>query len=329
MSWKLKAHSLAVLSRVPAGRQIYHLLQKLAGTNRVNSQRDMNRAFELVDLAWEAGETIENSTCVEIGTGWHPFVPFVLALGGAKQVVTIDVNPWLTEQNARETWRSLEPFLPEIAAKCRFPEHEVWDRYRLVPKTAKTINDFFDPLQIRYIYPGDARHTGFAEGSVDLVVSSNVLEHIPLDIQTEIHQESKRILRVGGLAVHRFNPQDHYSTVDSKITNSNFLQFTSKEWEWLGGSGLAYHNRLRTRDYQQMFEQIGFELEVCRERIDARSLEALKSGQLQVADEFNSYTLDELAADYMWVACRKPNLPSTPVRQREFNAANVELDAIH
>ena len=35
MNWKIKAHSLAVLSRLPAGRQMYHWLQRCAGTNKL------------------------------------------------------------------------------------------------------------------------------------------------------------------------------------------------------------------------------------------------------------------------------------------------------
>ncbi|WP_437227744.1 methyltransferase domain-containing protein [Planctomicrobium sp. SH661] len=306
MSWKLKAHTLGILSRMPAGRSLYHFLQKCAGTNRLNVRRDLNRAFELVDLVHQAGDTIEGATCLEVGTGWRPFVPFVLALGGAKRVITVDVNPWLTPAYASETWKSLELFLPEIAANCRLPEHEVWDRFRKVPRNAKTLKAIFDPLNIEYIYPGDARATGLPDNSVDIVLSSNVLEHIPRDIQLDIHRESLRILRAGGLTVHRFNPQDHYATVDSQITHANFLQFSSEEWHWLGGSGLAYHNRLRSRDYRELFDEAGLNIEICRERVDPRSLEAIQKGTLAVHPEFQRYTAEELAADYMWTVCRKP-----------------------
>src|SRR5690606_31918877 len=110
-----------------AGRSLYHFLQKCAGTNRLNLRRDLDRAFELVDLTFQAGASIEGSTCLEVGTGWRPFVPFVFALGGARRVVTIDVNPWLTDAYAVETWNALELVLPEIAANCRIPEHEAWD----------------------------------------------------------------------------------------------------------------------------------------------------------------------------------------------------------
>jgi len=312
MSWKLKSHALAVLSRLPAGRSLYHLLQKCAGTNRLNVRRDLDRAFELVDLVFQANGTIEDAVCLEVGTGWRPFVPFVFSLAGARQVITLDVNPWLTSSYALETWRSLELFLPEIAAYCKLPEHEVWDRYRSVPRSARSLNSILAPLNIDYVYPGDARETSLRNGSVDIVVSSNVLEHIPRHIQADIHRESRRILRPQGLAAHRFNPQDHFATVDARITHANFLRYSSAEWNWLGGSGLAYHNRLRSRDYREMFLEAGLSIEICRERIDKRSLTLIQSGALPVHPEFSSYQPEELAVDYMWIVCRNPTeVPAT------------------
>jgi len=312
MSWKLKAHTLAVLSRLPAGRSLYHFLQKCAGTNRLNVRRDLDRAFELVDLTYQAQGSIQESVCLEVGTGWRPFVPFVLALGGARQVFTLDINPWLTLDYAVETWKSLELFIPEIAGVCRLPEHEVWDRYQSVPRRVRTLQELLAPLNVTYHYPGDARATGLPDRSVDLVVSSNVLEHIPREIQLDIHRESSRVLRPQGLAVHRFNPQDHYATVDARISHANFLRFSAREWHWLGGSGLAYHNRLRSRDYRELFEAAGLSLEICRERIDPRSLESIRSGTLPIHPDYRTYHPEELAVDYMWVVGR-PAVEVNPV----------------
>ncbi len=306
MNWKAKAHLLALLSRIPAGRQVYHSLQRVAGTNRLQLDRDLHRAFELTDLSMEAGHSLEGTDVFEIGTGWRPLVPFVFALAGAKSVRTIDVNPWLTKTYALETWAAIGDRLEEIAARTGAPDSELEQRYRAVDTSVESLSEFLKQLNITYIYPGDARETGFEAQSVDLIVSSNVLEHIPLDVQTAIHEESLRVLKPGGLSVHRFNPQDHNSTVDSSITHANFLKFSSDEWTWLGGSGLAYHNRLRSREYRQMFENCGFELTVCRERIDQRSLDAIQSGELVVDKQFSHFSPKELAVDYMWVVAEKP-----------------------
>jgi SAM-dependent methyltransferase len=269
-------------------------------------RRDLDRAFELVELVLESGATLQGAQVLEVGTGWRPVVPFVVFLGGASKVVTVDVNPWLTLAYARETWLALEPFLDEIADRCGTSVAEVRSRYARLSLEAQSVQQFLAPAGIDYRYPADARSTGLPERSMDLVVSSNVLEHIPADIQLEIHRESRRILKPGGLAVHRFNPQDHYSTVDRSITFGNFLQYSKQEWHWYGGSGLAYHNRLRSRDYRDLFQQAGFESVVDRQRVDQRTLQAIQTGTLKVHEEFSGYTPEELSVDYMWLSCRKP-----------------------
>jgi len=308
MNWKLKAHVLATLSRMPGGRSLYHTLQSLAGTNRLQTRRDLDRAFELIDLIQQTGRSVDTGTVLEVGTGWRPFVPMVFALAGAKSVVTVDVNPWLTLNYAKETWAALRDHLEEIAAHARVPYSEVKDRYHQVDADVSSLDQFLSQIGIKYIYPGDARETGLAADSVHYVVSSNVLEHIPYDIQAAIHVESLRVLVPGGLAVHRFNPQDHYSTVDGTISNANFLQFSEKAWNWYGGSGLAYHNRLRAPEYRKVFKEAGFAIEVCRERVDEPSLKLIQSAELRIADCFKKYTDEELAVDYMWMACAKPNV---------------------
>lgn len=325
MNWKLKAHTLAILSRLPAGRRLYHSLQQWAGTNRPNPERDLGRAFELVELVRQGGGRIEGAACLEIGTGWHPYVPFVLALGGARKVVTIDVNPWLTFADARETWLSLEPFLPEISARLGLAEHEVRERHGSVGHDAASLDDLLRPLMIDYVYPGDARDTGLGTATLDVVVSSNVLEHIPPDVQSAIHLESFRVLRPGGVSAHRFNPQDHYTLVDPSITHGNFLRYSTAEWRWYGGSGLAYHNRLRSRDYRELFRAAGFQIRVDRQRVDEPTLNAIRSGQLPVHEEFARYSLEELSVDYMWLACEKPVEVGPSAEGASFNSDTWRL----
>lgn len=306
MNWKLKAHMLAVLSRLPAGDQLYHRLQQVAGTNKLHLDRDLERAFELVRLAREVDASLKDASILEVGTGWRPLVPFVFALCGAKSVVTVDVNPWLTHDYALEIWKALGSRLELIAAETGVRLMDVRDRYRKVDFSLKDLHEFLGQANVTYQYPADARSTGLPENSIDMVVSSNVLEHIPHEVQTDIHLESLRVLKSGGIAVHRFNPQDHYSTVDGKITNANFLRFSEKQWNWLGGSGLAYHNRLRAPAYRDMFKNVGFDLRICRERVDERSLEAIESGELPLSSEFISELPRDLAVDYMWVVAQKP-----------------------
>jgi SAM-dependent methyltransferase len=306
MHWKLKAHALAVLSRTPGGRKAYHFLQRSLGTNKLNAEEYVKRALEIVEMIREAGENPHQRTYFEIGTGWRPFLPFLLYLVGAEKIISVDINPWMNQSYAFETYRALESQLPSIADRLGLSFSELRDRYQQVSKP-KDLADLLQAFHVDYRCPADARRTMLPDQSVDFVCSSNVMQHVPPAILRDIHKEAYRILRPGGLAVHRCCPEDHFSHADRSITAAHFLRFSQRQWRWFGGSGLAYQNRLRAVQHRNLFEQAGFSVITDRVRIDARSLEAIKSGRQQIHEDFARFTPEQLAASYLWLVGRRPD----------------------
>ena len=309
MKWIIKASASAALSRIPGGRTVYHKLQRACGTNRLDVEESLKRSVEIVDLIRGAGGQIENAVCVEIGTGWRPFLPIILRLAGAKRILTFDINPWLDAGYVKETIAAIGSHLREVAESLQVSEKEV--RRRFEPSTRsgaepshRTLDRLLDPFHIEYRCPGDASRTGLGDGTVDCIVSSNVLEHIPPQVLQAIHGESRRILRPSGVIAHRFNPEDHFVAVDSSITSANFLKFSKRQWYWLGGSGLAYHNRLRCIEHRRLVEHAGFHIVTECVRLDERAREFIRTGKLTVHSDFAQWDADELAADYMWLAAR-------------------------
>ena len=319
MHWRTKAHILAILSRIPAGSALYHTLQRLGGTNRLSPCEGVGRALELVGLIDEAGGRLEGSVVLEVGTGWRPFVPMIFHLLGAERIISLDINPWLNRGYALETAKVLEGQLPRIATAARVDLELLQSRYRQAMAEQGSLPNILAAWGIDYRYPADARATDLPERSVDIVVSSNVLEHIPLEIQRDIHRESLRILVPGGLMAHRYNPGDHYAEGGKgTVHTANFLQFSPRDWHWYGGSGLAYHNRLRATDYDAMFASIGCEVRVRRTRVDERALEHLRAGRPALHADYARYSLEDLATDYMWLVAAKQvdaeKTPCTPER---------------
>src|SRR5262245_24587129 len=311
MHWKTKAHLLAVLSRMPLGERIYHRMQRIAGTNRLNVAESLDRCVEVVNLARETGYDPLGGTIVEIGTGWRPFLPLIFSLLGAERIVTFDIHPWMTVSYLRETCQALDARIEDLALtfdvdpqpmRARFEE----GRAAMAGSAPASVLQAF---RVDYRCPANATCSGLPDGSADLVCSSNVLEHVSHDMLGPLHAESARILRPGGLAVHRFNPGDHFATIDRRITAANFVRFSASQWRWYGGSGLAYHNRLRCLDHARLLQRAGFELAVSRVRHNERAARAIESGKLPVHADFQQFNAQELAADYMWVVGRRLPCP--------------------
>ena len=219
------------------------------------------------------------------------------------RVLTLDVNPWLSHDTAVATTRDLHARADRTAAAIgREPE---WVRAQLTPLlSAPTLTAWLEASAIDYLCPGDARALELPDASIDAVLSSNVLEHVSAGDLSKLHVEAKRVLRPGGLAVHRFNPQDHFAAGDSSITGANFLQFSQPQWRRLGGEGLAPHNRLRCVQHARLVEDAGLELVVSRTRKDERARLAIESGALPVHPDFAGMSPEQLTDDYMWLAAR-------------------------
>ncbi len=112
-------------------------------------------------------------------------------------------------------------------------------------------------LGITYRAPFDIRRTDLPTGSIDAVVSTNTLEHIPVEDIKAILRECRRLIRPGGICSLAIDYTDHYSHTDRAITEFNFLRFGETAWRLLSPPN-HYQNRLRHRDYRHLFLEAGF-----------------------------------------------------------------------
>jgi len=317
MNWKIKAHILAALSRLPAGHHLYHRLQKWLGTNRLGLAESISRSAEMFSMIRHARMEVEGKVCLEVGTGWRPLLPSFLFLAGAKRIFTFDVHRWLDLSYARETYQAVRDHVAEIVDKLGLDEITAQERLQATAGCKlDTLDNILQALQIEYRCPADAGHTGLPEKSVDIVVSTNVLEHInPHDLR-RIHAEAYRLLVPGGLAVHRVDVGDHFATIDRRITTGNFLQFSEEDWRWYGGSGLSYHNRLRCTDHVRLLEEAGFDEVRHQVRVDEVTSGAIKDGSLAVSAGFGGHNIDDLAGSFLWMTGFK-----SAIRPEKYRAA--------
>jgi hypothetical protein len=97
--------------------------------------------------------------------------------------------------------------------------------------------------------------------------------------------------------------QDHYSYFDQKLSVYNFLQYSEKSWAWFS-STLNYQNRLRHRDYMNLFEESGFEIVEERQK-DGTASDLKTISRLPLDKKYSTYSLSDLAVRGAFVALRK------------------------
>jgi SAM-dependent methyltransferase len=179
----------------------------------------------------------------EFGAGWDLATPLAMAALGVRQQLLFDIvrvaTPSLIDR-AYNDLRSMGLELPEVA-----PRH--------------SIADLLDSLGITYVAPTDARRSGLPEHSIDVAVTTSVLEHVSEEDIREILVELRRVLAPGGICSFAIDYHDHYAASDPGIDGVNFLRFSDDDWrKW--NCSLQYQNRLRHGDYVELFQSAGFEL---------------------------------------------------------------------
>jgi SAM-dependent methyltransferase len=288
MKWLLKSALQTILSHTPGGSRINAMWSRRKLLSQFDSNA-MHQAIQHIQLLRRAGRMPDNAVVMEIGTGWKPIAPFVFRVAGAERLLLFDLNRHLDHELLSATVRGIRANLDEICASLD-----------IAPETAAARFDFanctFDEILSRsglhYFAPFDVRATGLPGGSVDIVTSRSVLEHVPQDEMVAIFKEVRRVLKRDGAMVHTFDHSDHWQHFDPSIARMNYVRYSSRQWRLINNS-LCYQNRMMSTQFLDLVRTCGFEtveLETVYDPVAASELEKLK-----IHPDFDQFSIDEIA----------------------------------
>ncbi|MGH6876177.1 MAG: methyltransferase domain-containing protein, partial [Rhizomicrobium sp.] len=169
---------------------------------------------------------------------------------------------------------------------------DICAKFELTNDARRTLSNM-QPDDFSYLAPFDS--AAIPDGSLDLIVSRAVLEHIPPDDLQFLMIRLRSKLKRDGLMAHAIDNSDHYEHRDKSISRVNFLTWSPRKHrivEWLAGN--EGENRLRHHEYQSLFEQSGYETVLAASDICQRTRDALP--QLRLASPYRFMTQDQLAA---------------------------------
>lgn len=308
MHWRVKGGIQKLLGRVPYGERLHYELQKRVGGLR-SFDRELAAKIEdwrlMVGHLRTVGLPVAGTRFLEMGTGWYPTFPFCLFLGGAKSVITVDLNRYLKPELTLRMTEALSKFLPVIAEATGRAESELAREQRELEAAVRRGASLEAATHgvVAYQAPSDASATGLPAGSLDVVFSNSVLEHVPGPVIERCFSESRRILRSGGVIFHSVNCGDHYAYADRKIHQLNYLQFSDEDWQ-IWNNDFLYQNRLRAIDFTDMARAAGFKVEIDTSRPHPMRLQQLAT--VQVHPQFSRYSRDQLAITSIDFVGRNP-----------------------
>ncbi len=287
---------------------MHYLLQRLGGgLKRFGSECDSKVEDWRLMMGHlrTANVPLKDTRLMEMGTGWYPTFPFCLYLAGAKRVDTLDLNPYLKPEMTLALAERLEHHLPVIAKEAGRTESELRPIHARLLRSLERGASLVDATDgvVHYSAPADAARTGFAEGSIGVVFSNSVLEHVPKAVIEDCFVEAFRVLEPRGIVLHSVNCGDHYAYVDSKVHQLHYLRYSDAAWKkW--NNAFLYQNRLRAVDFTKMATRAGFEVEIDTSTPRPERLAQLDA--MKVDPVFSRYTREELCITTIDFVGRKP-----------------------
>jgi SAM-dependent methyltransferase len=300
MRWKIKSLIQNAVSMLPssASYSVYYWIQRNLGALRslepiIGLDAGINIWKRIIKQEYDP----VNKDFFEIGTGTATVIPLAYWLMGARQVVTVDLNPYLKIEIIKEHLRYIKNNKEKI--EQNFGNLLFSRRYNRLLEFIEdpyfSENEFLKLCQIKYIAPCNANDTGIKPQSIDFYTSYTVLEHIPLDELARIIKEGNKILKKNGLFINVIDYSDHFSHSDKSISAINFLQYSDKEWNRYADNRYMYMNRLRHDDYLSLFSSNGHSILDVETNLDKQALDLLSKGLLPLDEKFKKKSMETLS----------------------------------
>lgn len=285
-AWRLKASFQRAIARLPpaVGDPFYHWLQILRGLKPALAPHLMfvNRMEDLMGPAFHW----QGVHAVELGSGWYPTTPLLLACRAIGHLHTFDSNHHYSHSRVRAAAKGVLAHQP-----CCETAHVTASSGRLPPA-------------VTYHPRADLATTTLPAKSIGLAFSRLVLEHVPPETITRIHESAHSWLNDDGRWIHRISSCDHRSFTNPHLSSVDFLRFSATEWERLAGNRFAYHNRLRRCQYRELFERSGWKI-VFQQEDDISEEKRAALTKVTLHEDYAQFPAEELLAGSLWFVLEK------------------------
>jgi len=288
--WHLNAAIGTVKAFIPFQETLRRAKRRLVPyrTDETVDQGLLADGLQMIHELRSVGLNIERSVIFEVGSGWHPVIPLLFHLAGARRVKMTDQVSLMDASLVASAATFIERNRGRLEA-CQIDLPVEWAS--TIKADSQSLESMLAALRIDY--DASFEFSKLADGSIDVLVSRAVLEHIRPGILISLFAEFRRVLKPDGYMCHVIDNTDHYAHTDKSINYVNFLRFEDWEWRLLTINPFAYTNRLRHSDYRRLLVSAGFRIIRESTRVDKTSLASL--GSMRLAEKFRNKELEDLA----------------------------------
>lgn len=296
------AFGLKVFSINSLTKKAYRSVGNILGSKRRSQQVSphyFQRADENLRFIEERGGIADGMHVMELGTGWVHWEALFTRLFYDVEVTLFDV--WDNRQfdgfifYASQLRSRMREEIKRTPAEFERAE-ALLDKVLI----CKDFDEVYKLLNFRYLIVDNGSLSPLADSSLDLVFSSDVLEHVSAKAVPTLCADLMRVLKPGGYAAHQIVFVDHLTIYDESAHEKHYLSMSDLQWKLFGDNGVQYINRLQPTEFEKYFKDAGFATEgesVCQK---------CDISLITVADRFKGYSDEDLETSVKRLLLRKP-----------------------
>ena len=238
-----------------------------------------------------------DDSVLEIGTGWVHWESLITRLVCDARVTMFDV----VDNRLFPVFKLYAQAVRPLLATIGLPAGRIDKAYALLDavERATSFEEVYSALSFDYVIDPSGTMESLSEGTFDLIVSSDVLEHIDRAILRPFVEKMFRLLRPGALTYHSIDLIDHLSYYDPKAPAKLYYRFDGAVWDKWVNSKVQYINRVQRPEWLALFQEAGFDLV-------SEDVTHGPHGNAKVHPSYANLSSAELETNTLMLAFRKP-----------------------
>lgn len=234
---------------------------------------------------------------LELGTGWVHWEALMLRLELPTSTLLYDIWDNRSWERFKSFIRQLSEPQTRAALGLESPAAgEIIDAVAAAP----SIEAAYDILNFRYIADDGGLLRGIESRSRDLVISSDVGEHLQREHIQKIIARTYEILRPGGWAYHQIVLTDHLKIYAPDAHPKQYLKYSRDNFDRYLNNKVQYINCIQIPEWIEYFRQAGFDV------TDIRRIASCDTSDISICDEYRNMPKKDLDCTVVQFMLRKP-----------------------
>ena len=233
------------------------LKRKYLPSDVVLEDKYLDRTQSFLEIARRYGFISNGMQVFELGTGWIHWEALVVSNEADCDCMLYDVVDK----------RDLVKLRRVLAALCNLPTRRRlgFRDDALVPvlrdlASAPNFQAVYNRLGFSYrLDPTGGLH-GIKSDLFDLVISSDVFEHLPYSDIPHILRRLREIMKPDGWAYHQIVLSDHLRIYAKSVHPKQYLAYDQDHWDRFLSNGVQYINRVQLPEWRRMIRDAGLEI---------------------------------------------------------------------